>query len=68
MIMYIKRETNHGNEQHAGKQGLTPPKREGFLPNYLDQMQSRGFGEKGGESHLGDVLPTIEVEVPNLNL
>jgi len=28
-VYKIKRGTNHGNEQHAGKQGLTPPKREG---------------------------------------
>ena len=46
---------NHGNKQHAGKQRVTPPKRGSSLPNYLDQMQSRGFEQEGGESNLGDV-------------
>ena len=44
-LLYIhERETNPGNKQLEGKQRVTPPKRGSSLPNYLDHMQSRGFG------------------------
>ena len=43
------------NKKHAGKQGLTPPKRGSYPRNYLDRVQSGGLEWGGGGSLLEGV-------------
>ena len=58
VIVNKKRGTNHGYKQRVGKRRVTPPKRGSFLPNYLDQMRSRGFGtlDRRGEQVIWEMF------------